>query len=211
MTDPAAPPVHPTWPPPAPYPAAPRPPRRRWAATVATAAMCAALAAIAATVITANVVRSEEPSAPTPAPTVTVTAQPLAPSTAPPRPAAEANRATCQAWLSAGTLIRAAGDAQSVIPEGMTILDPAVQSTPAWRAGVIKAGDLYGQASETLEAGIAAGTAPVLEQTARSAVEALRALSTATTAFDEASGNGFGLVKSVANATDVLCERLAPR
>jgi hypothetical protein len=178
---------------------------------VAIAAVCAALAATAATVITANVVRGEDSGASAAAPTVTVTAQPLAPSTAPPRPAAEADRATCQAWLSTGNLIRAAGDAQSVIPAGMTILDPAVQSTPAWRAGVIKAGDLYGQASQTLEAGIAAGTTPVLEQTAHSAVEALRALSTATTSFDEASGNGFGLVKTVANATDVLCERLAPR
>lgn len=205
MTDPAAPP---TWPP-TPYPAPP-PPRRRWPVTVVVAAVCAALAATIASVITANVGRDNAAAA-TVSTTVTVTAQPAAPSTAAPRPAAEADRATCQSWLSTGNLIRAAAEAQSVIPAGMTILDPAVQDNPAWRARVIKAGDLYGQAAETLAAGIAPGTTPMLEQTTNSAVDALRALSTTTTAFDEASGNGYGLVKSVANATDVLCERLAPR
>ena len=93
----------------------------------------------------------------------------------------------------------------------MTIVDRAVQDNPAWKAGVIKAGDLYGQAAETLAAGTPQGTTPMLEQTAAAASESLRALSTTTMGFDEASGNGYAVVKSVANAMDVLCERLAPR
>lgn len=208
MPDPA-PPTYPAWPPPAPYPPAPRP-RRRWVATVAAAVISAAVAATLASIITAHNTGRDNPAAATTS-TVTVTAQPPTPSTPAPVPAADADRTTCQAWVSAGTLIRAASSAQSVIPPGMTIVDPAVQDNPAWKAGVIKAGDLYGQAADTLAAGTPQGTTPMLEQTAAATVGALEALSTTTTGFDEASGNGYAVVKSVANAMDVLCERLAPR
>ena len=208
MADPTAPP---TWPPPTPYPLPPQPPRRSWRVTASVAVVSAAVAATIAGVLTAGYHQTATDTTMSTIPTVTVTPQSVTPSSAAPMPAAEADRTTCQAWLSTGTLIRAASDAQSVIPPGMTILDPAVQENPVWKAGVIKAGDLYAQAADTLGAGIAPGTTPVLEQTAHSAVDALRALSTATTAFDEASGNGYSLVKNVANATDVLCERFAPR
>ena len=93
----------------------------------------------------------------------------------------------------------------------MTILDPAVRANPTWTAGAERAADLYGQASETLAAGIAPGTTPMLDQTADTVVGALRALFTTTKAFDDASGNAYAVVKEVANAMDVLCERLAPR
>lgn len=207
MPDPAPPSTYP-WPPPAPYPAPPRP-RHRWAATAAVAVVSAAVAATLASIITANTGRDGE-AAPA-ASTVTVAAQPPTPRTPAPMPAADADRTTCQSWVSAGTLIRGASAAQSVIPPGMTIVDRAVQDNPAWKAGVIKAGDLYGQAAETLAAGTPQGTTPMLEQTAAAARESLRALSTTTKGFDEASGNGYAVVKSVANAMDVLCERLAPR
>lgn len=209
MPDPAPPPTYPTWPPPSPYPAAPPRPQHRWAVTAAVAVVSAAVAATLAGIITANTDRDGE-TAPA-ASTVTVTAQPPTPSSPAPMPAADADRTTCQSWVSAGTLIRGASSAQSVIPPGMTIVDPAVQGNPAWKAGVIKAGDLYGQAAETLAAGTPQGTTPMLEQTAAAARESLRALSTTTTSFDEASGNGYAVLKSVANAMDVLCERLAPR
>ncbi|GAT06213.1 uncharacterized protein RMCFA_6324 [Mycolicibacterium fortuitum subsp. acetamidolyticum] len=209
MTDPAPPPTYPAWPPQAPYPPAPRP-RRRWAATATAAVISAAVAATLASIITANNTGRDSAATAT-ASTVTVTAQPPTPNSPTPVPAATADRTTCQAWVSAGTLIRGASEAQSVIPPGMTIVDPAVQDNPAWKAGVIKAGDLYGQAADTLAAGTPNGTTPMLDQTAAAAVGALQALSTTTKGFDEASGNGYAVVKSVANALDVLCERLAPR
>ena len=209
MTDPAPPPTYPAWPPPASYPAPPTP-RRRWALTAAVAVVSAAVAATLASIITANNTGRDDERA-TPATTVTMTALPPTTATAAPLPTVDADRATCQSWASAGTLIRAASEAQSVIPQGMTIIDPAVQDNPGWRAGVIKAGDLYGQAANTLASGTARGTTPMLEQTATAAVGSLHALSTTTTNFDEASGNGYAVVKSVANAMDVLCDRLAPR
>ena len=47
-----------------------------------------------------------------------------------------------------------------VIPNGMDITDPAVQSNPAWKAAVTRASDLFGQAADTFESQIAAGTTP---------------------------------------------------
>lgn len=205
---PPQPPVYSKWPG-SPYlPPQPPPARRRWPAFAAGAAIGAALAATIASIITANMVGSDHTS--TPAAPVPITETPAPPPPAP-LPAAEANRHTCNTWLSAGKLINDASTAQSVIPQGMTILDPAVRANPDWTAGVQKAGNLYGQAADTLAGDIAPGTSPMLAQTASTVVAALHALSTTTKAFDEASGNAYAVTKSAANAMDVLCERLAPR
>ena len=196
----------PPYPPPAPLPPAPAT-RRRWPAFVGGVAIGAVIAAAMTAALMAG---TRDTTAGSPV-TITATATPPAPTTPTPLPAAEANRNTCNTWLSAGKLINDASTAQSVIPQGMTILDPAVRANPDWTAGVQKAGNLYGQAADTLAGGIAPGTNAMLAQTANTVVGALRALSTTTKAFDEASGNAYAVTKSAANAMDVLCERLAPR
>lgn len=208
MSEITTPPAYPNWPPP-PYPP-PQPPtaaapRRRWPAFVGGVAIGAVIAAA----ITAAIATQTTGSTTTAATPVTITATPPTPPA--PLPAAEANRHTCDAWLASGNLISDASTAQSVIPQGMTILDPAVRANPDWTAGVQKAARLYGQAADTLDGDIAPGTSPVLTQTANTVVDALRALSTTTSAFDDASGNAYGVTKSAANAMDVLCERMAPR
>jgi hypothetical protein len=196
-----APPPAPTWP--SSYPPQPAA-RRRWPAFVAGAV----LAGVTATVVTANVTASHTS---TPAAPVTVTATPPAP----PQPArlsvAVADRKTCNAWLSTGDKIHAASAAQSVIPQGMTILDPAVRDNPDWAAAVRKAADLYRKAGDTLAAGIAPGTTRILDQAATTAANALRTLSTGYGKFDPASGNTYSTTHEASDAMDALCERLAPR
>ena len=56
----------------------------------------------------------------------------------------------------------------------MTITDPAVQTNPAWKAGVLRASDLYAQAADTFESQIAPGTRPMLAQVADTTVSSLR-------------------------------------
>ncbi len=204
-TDPTAPPTYPGWPP-APPPASPP---RRWGLTVGVAVVSAALAATIASIVTAASTRESAPV--TTVSTVTVTAQPSTPVTPPALPAAQADRQTCQAWVAAGNQIKGASAAQSVIPEGTTILDPAVQDNPAWKAGVQRAADLYGQAGETLAAGIAPGATPILDQSAAAAAAALRALATGYKTFDPASGNTYTTTREASDTMDALCERLAPR
>ena len=98
-----------------------------------------------------------------------------------------------------------------MIPQGTTILDPAVRANPTWTAGVERAAGLYGQAADTLAAGIAPGTTTILTQSAGAAAAALRALETGYKTFDQANGNTYHVVKESADTMDVLCERLAPR
>ncbi|WP_204810526.1 hypothetical protein [Mycobacterium riyadhense] len=202
----AAPPpaAYPTWPPP-PYPPQPTA-RRRWPAFAAGAAAGTIVAATIASIITANVTGSGHTS--TPAAPVTITETPPPPS---PLPAADANRRTCQAWLSAGDRIHDATGALSVIPEGTTILDPAVRANPAWTAAVKRAADLYGQAGDTLAAGITAGTTVILDQAATTAAGALRTLSSGYGDFDAAAGNTYHVMRESADTMDALCNRLAPR
>jgi hypothetical protein len=169
-------------------------------------AVGAVVAATTATVITANTVgKSSDTAAPA---TITVTAQPTKPA---PLPAADADRRTCQAWLAAGDHIHAASAALSVLPQGMTILDPGVRDNPDWTAAVRKAADLYRQAGDTLAAGIAPGTTTILNQAATTAADALHTLSTAEMTWDAANGNTYHVVRETADTMDVFCERLAPR
>lgn len=207
MSEPAAPPTYPNWPPPPyPPPTAEAAPRRRWPAFAGGVAIGAVIAAA----ITAAITTQTGDTTATPA-TITATATPPAPTTPPPLPAAEANRHTCDTWLATGELIRGASSAQSVIPQGMTILDPAVRANADWSAAVQRAADQYKQAGDKLATGIAPGTTTILDQSARSTAVGLTALSTAYRTFDEANGNAYHVVKESADTMDVLCERLAPR
>ena len=56
----------------------------------------------------------------------------------------------------------------------MNITDPAVQTNPAWKAGVLRASDLFGQAAYTFDAQIAPGTNPMLGRVADTTVSSLR-------------------------------------
>ena len=185
--------------------------QRRWPTTVAIAAASAVLAATVAALITARVSSTDNSSGHSTAPAVTVTATPPPPAPPAPLPTAQADRETCNAWHAAGDKIHAALKAQAVIPEGMTVLDPAVRSNPGWTAAVRTAASLYGQSGDTLTRGIAAGTTPILEKSAVTAAAALHALSAAVAAFDAANGNMNSIVHESADAMDVLCDRLAPR
>jgi hypothetical protein len=171
----------------------------------------AALAAAITTVITTNVGGGAAGGHTAITTTRTVTVIPSPSSSPEPLPTAQADGRTCTAWLSAGDLIHAASTAQSVIPKGTTIVDPSVRNNPTWTSAVQKAADLYGQAGDTLAAGIAPGATPMLAETATTVVDALRALSTTTRGFDDASGNAYSVTKEAGNAMDVLCNRLAPR
>ena len=198
------PPAYPTWPP-QPYPPPPPPQRRRrWPAIAAAAAIGAIVAGVITTVVTVAAT-NPEPTGTTAAPaaeTVTVTAAPPTPT---PLPAAQADKQTCHAWGTTDTLYTAAAAAQGVIPQGMTITDPAVQDNPAWKAGVIRASELYSQAADTFAAQIAPGTSPVLAQIADTTVSSLRTLSEAYKSFDPASGNSVAVYQANQKALDWLC------
>lgn len=191
--------------PPYPYPPAPHKPRRRWPALAAAAAVGAIVAGSVTTLIT-FAVTSPAPSnvASSPPSTVTKTAAP--PAAPAPLPAADADAQTCRAWQNTDTLFTAAAAAQGVIPQGMAITDPAVQTNPAWKAGVQRASDLYTQAANTFDSQIASGTRPVLAQVAKSTVGSLRTLAEAYKTFDPISGNAVPLYQANQKALDWLCQ-----
>lgn len=212
---PPPPPPHlpPPPPPPGYTPQPPHPParaHRRWPVLAGAAAIGAVIASAAAAVITVQVRDSSTVTAESPAPVTVTVAAPTSPSPAP-LPALQADRQTCQqGWLPAGRLIDSATGALNVLPKGMRINDPAVQSNPEWSAAVVSAGGFYHQASEALDRQIAPGTTPILLDAATTAVKALRSLGDATSAPGEINGNAFDIANEAAAQVGVLCTRLAP-
>lgn len=214
--DTAFPPPPPPHLPPPPPGYAPQPPRpsarahRRWPLLAGAAVVGAVIASAAAAVITIQVRDSGTVTSGSPAP-VSVTVAAPTPSSPAPLPALQADRQTCQqGWLPAGRLIDSATGALNVLPKGMRINDPAIQSNPEWSAAVVRAGDFYHQASEALDRQIAAGTTPILLEAATTAVKALRSLGDATSAPGEINGNAFDIANEAAAQVGVLCTRLAP-
>jgi len=217
MPDPTRPPIDQAWPPqqytpppllpPPPLPPAPAA-RRRWPTFIGGVAIGAAIAAA----ITAALMAGTRDTATRTPVTITATATPPpAPETPAPLPAADANRHTCNTWLSAGKLINDAATELSVLPSGVKILDPSVRSNPGWTAAVQKAAKLYGQAADTLAGDIAPGTTKILDETSGATAAALRVLSTGYATFDDAAGNTYHMMKESADTMDALCNRLAPR
>ena len=198
----APPPAYPTWPP-QPYPPAPPPRQRRWPAIAAAFGISAILAGTVTTLVTLAATSPASSTAAAPPPTVTVTAEP--PPPAAPLPVAQADAQTCHAWGTAETLYTAAAAAQGVIPQGMTITSPEVQSNPSWRAGVLRASDLYAQAASTLESQIAPGTAPTLSQVASITVNSLRVLAESFSSFDPDNGRAVSLYTANQKALNWLC------
>lgn len=179
---------------------------RRWLALVVAAV---AGAVVAAGAVTLAVTQSRDNAAPlaSPAPSTITVAAPT-PASPVPLPTDQADRQTCSPRADASRLISAASEAQGVIPQGMSILDPAVRSNPAWTAGVVRAGSLYTQAGDVLK--VAPGTTPALAQAVATAASALHALGTAYTSFNAVSGNAHDIAKAASNAVDDMCQRLAP-
>lgn len=199
----APPPAHPTWPHQQ-YPPKPAKRRRLWPAVAAAAGAGAIVAGTITTVITLSVTAPATTSTTnSAAETVTVTATPPAPPA--PLPVAQADAQTCHAWRTTDTLYTAAAAAQGVIPQGMTITDPAVQTNPTWKAGVLRASELYGQAANTFESQIAPGTSPMLSQIAQTTVGSLRTLSESYKAFDPANGSAVSVYQANQKAMDWLC------
>ena len=135
--------------------------------------------------------------------TVTVTAGP--PPSPAPLPVAEADAQTCRAWGTTDKFVTAGAASMASIPNGMNITDPAVQNNPAWKASVTRASDLFGQAADTFQAQIAAGTNPMLAQVADTTVSSLRTLSEAYKTFDPISGNAVPVFQANQKAIDWLC------
>lgn len=198
----AAPP--PVWPPP-PYPPPGPPPRvaRRWPLLAAAAAAGAIIAATAATLITIQATPTPVAAPASPAPTVTETATPPAPPA--PLPAAQADAQTCHGWSDATTLINQSAQAQSVLPDGMTITNPEVQANPAWSAAVAKSAELDNKAATTLAAQLAPGTTPMLADMTNTTVSALRTLSIAERTYDPANGNAMAVLQANQQAMDWMC------
>ncbi len=200
-------------PPPLPPGYSPQPPgrsprsRRRWPVLIGAGIIGAVIASTAAAVITVNARDTTTAAPPLPTP-VTVTVAPPTPAAPAPLPTSQADRQTCETRAAASRLISEASVAQGVIPEGVTIIDPAVRSNPAWTAGVQKAGSLYIQAGDVLK--VTPGATPVLAEAVTTASKALHALGTAYTTFDGASGNAHDIAGQSSDAMDVLCGRLAP-
>lgn len=197
----APPPAYPTWPP-QPYPPAPPPRQRRWPAIAAAFGVGAVVAGTVTTLVTLAAT-SPAPSTASAPPTVTVTAE--APPPPAPLPVAAADAQTCHAWGTAETLYTAAAAAQGVIPQGMTITSPEVQNNPSWRAGVLRASDLYAQAASALESQIAPGTTPTLSQVAGITVNSLRVLAESFSSFDPDNGRAVTLYTANQKALNWLC------
>lgn len=198
----APPPGSPPWPP-QPYPPAPQKPRRRWPAVAAAAACGAIVAGLVTTLIIFAVTTPTAMNSMPARATVTETAGPPPPPA--PLPVAEADAQTCRAWQTTDTLFTAAAAAQGVIPQGVTITDAAVQSNPAWKAGVLRAADLYGQAADTFEEQIAPGTDSMLAQVAETTAGSLRTLSESYKAFDPANGTAMSAYQAGQKAMNWLC------
>jgi hypothetical protein len=174
-----------------------------WPVLAVAAAVGAVIAGAISTLVTLQVTKAG-PASRVPR-VVTVTAATSSTPAPAALPAAEADSRTCAAWHSVGPVLTAAADAQGAIPRGMTITDPAVQNNPAWASGVAKAGDLYGQAADTIAAQIAPGTSPILGQVADTTVSALRTLSIAYRTYDPANGNSMRAYRASKDAMDVYC------
>ena len=186
----------------------PAPAYRRWPIAVAGAATGAVITALVAAVI---VSRHQAETATKPPAPATVTVTPSPPPTPAPLPSAQADRHTCNAWLTVGKHVDAASAALETLPKGMTIMDPQVRANPDLSALVSKAATEYNEAADTLAAGIAPGTTVILNLAATTAAGALHALATGDSTYDVANGNTFHTWKEAAGTVNVLCARLAPR
>lgn len=188
-----------------PYPPAPQKPRRRWPALAAAAAVGAITAGSITTLVTFAVTSPASTASPAGSAPTTVTKTAPPPAAPAPLPAAQADAQTCRAYENTETLATAAAAAQGAIPQGMTITDPAVPGNPVWKAAVLRAGDLYGQAADNMDQGIASGTSEILSDTARTTASGLRALGESFKAFAPENGTAVSVWEDSKTAMRWLC------
>lgn len=206
---PPMPPQMPGYPPPLP-PGPPARGRRRWPMLIVAGAVGAVIASGAAALITTQARGNTAAPAQTPAP-VTVTVRAPASAAPIPLPTAQADRQTCQVgFVATQAPTKSAAQALSILPPGVKVLDPAVQTNPDWAAAVHRAGEYYKQASEALRTQIAPGSTPVLEHAANTAVSAFRLIGDAYTNFDPIAGNAYEMALESSDQMVALCTRLAP-
>ena len=91
----------------------------------------------------------------------------------------------------------------SVIPDGLTITSPEVQTNPAWSQGVTHAAQLYQQAADTVQA--TGGTSRLLAHLSDTASSTLHTLSLAYATRDPANGNIIDTYLEAKAAMDALC------
>ncbi|EIT92281.1 hypothetical protein [Mycobacteroides abscessus] len=175
---------------------------RRWPGIVAAASAGVLVGAVVG-IGTTILAHERSPAAPV---TVTVTPEPSAPPGA--KPLERANRQTCEGWDAAGKLINDAADALTIIPEGTSILDPAVRNTPERVSAVMHAGDLFQQAADALQQRITPGATEILTLTSQTTVSSLAALAIAYRSFDESSGDSITTARAAAHSMSALCKRL---
>lgn len=208
MVAPTQTPVYPSYPP---GYTPPQPPRRRlWPAFVGVGVGSAAVAALVTALITSGSNSAEPITSRAATATTTVTVAPSSPPAPAALPTAQADRQTCQAWLTAGALINSSANARSVLPSGMTVSDPAVRANPDWSSAVQRSAGLYRQAAEVLRSRVAPGSTEILAASAQAEAATLQALSISVGGYDAANGNNYEAAKQGGNAMDVLCQRLAP-
>lgn len=213
-------PPAPTAPPPysrPPGPPAPLPPplsdasqgRKRWPGILAGAAAGALVATLTAAMITTQA--RDSGNAATTASTTTRTVAAPTPAAPAPLPVAQADQQTCHGgWVDAGHLMDSA-EAASAPLKGMKISDPGVQAKPELAASVQKIGGLLGEAAAALERQIAPGSTPILESSARTAVETLNGESASYKAYDAIGAATFNRITNAVVAQMYgLCHRLAP-
>ncbi|MFT9664980.1 Uncharacterised protein [Mycobacteroides abscessus subsp. bolletii] len=175
---------------------------RRWPAVVAAASAGVLVGAV----IGAGTTILTRERATAAAVTATATSEPSVPPTA--MSPERANRQTCEGWDTAGKLINEAADALTVIPEGTSILDPAVRNTPERVSAVMHAGDLFQQAADALKQRITPGATEILTLTSQTTVGSLAALASAYRSFDESSGDSITTARAAAHSMSALCKRL---
>lgn len=203
-------PPHASWPP---SPHAPLPSisdgRKRWPGILAGAAAGALIATLTAALIATQA--RDGGNAATIASTTTRTVTAPTTAAAAPLPVAQADHQTCHGgWIDAGNLMDAA-EAASAPLKGMKISDPGVQAKPELAAAVQKIGGLLGEAAAALERQIAPGTTPILESSARTALEALNGESASYKAYDAIGAATFNRITNAVVAQMYgLCHRLAP-
>ena len=183
-------------------------PQLRWPLLLAVAASTALLTAAITAVVTASAVSGgRSTSLP-----VTFSKTPMPPPVraSAPLPIAQADQNTCAAFADAGEQMTTADRALELIPPETAALDREVSTHPDWADAIEDASAVYAQAAQTLAAGTASGSTPLLESTAQALSLEIKALAAAYQTYDSSLGDLVNARKSTEGAMAQLCERLAP-
>ncbi len=197
MTPPSSPPQ---WQPPS-QPSAPS--RRRWPVWLAAGVVGAVVAGAVTVGVTLRLTAADPGETPVEQ-TVTVTAEPPPPPA--PLPVEQADAKTCAAWHSVRQMVTDAVIAQSVIPEGLDILSPQVQTHPEWKAGVAKSSRMFREVADLFDERKPDDVDSMLGHVSDTTVNALRTVSTAYAVYAPESGNAAAVFREAEKTMDWLCQ-----